>query len=620
VRQHAIAPRPDVPLAFVLALLGALALVGPASGAEPTAAAKAPRFAEEIVPLLRNYCWNCHSTQRQAGGVILDAFADEAAARKDASTWDQALRQLRSREMPPPRSRQPAAAERDLLVRWIEGQTVPTVPTSRPALRRLNRSEYANTLRDLLGVEPPSVSDLPADEIGHGFDNIGELLSLSPLLFEKYLGVAEKAVTAAFRSPEAKARILIAQPTRKTHDEVTARVLEQFTKRAYRRPVMRDEIDRLVGMALQAEAEGESWERGIQVALQAVLVSPHFLFRVESGVGKVRPPDDYALASRLSYFLWSSMPDEELFDLAAKRQLSANVPAQVRRMLKSPKAGALVENFAGQWLQLRSLANVTPDPKRFPGFDDALRTAMRRETELFFNAVVREDRSVLDFLDADFTFLNERLAKHYGIDGIKGPEFRRVTLIDGTRGGVLTQASVLTVTSNPTRTSPVKRGKWVLENLLGAPPPAPPPDTGDLPDDRGQELTGTLRQRMEQHRSNPNCATCHQRLDPLGFGLENFDAVGRWRTRDGSLPIDASGTLLGGESFNGPAELKAVLKGRRDEFTRALAEKMLTYAAGRGMGPADRPAVERVRQRVADEKYTFSSLILAVVESEPFGK
>jgi hypothetical protein len=287
-------------------------------------------------------------------------------------------------------------------------------------------------------------------------------------------------------------------------------------------------------------------------------------------------------------------------------------------MLKDPKSRALVENFAGQWLQLRNLKTISPDPATYPAFDESLRTAMMKETELFFETVLREDRSILDFLDTPYTFVNERLAKHYGIDGIKGDKFQRVELKDKARGGVLTQASILTLTSNPTRTSPVKRGKWILENILGTPPPPPPPDVPELKDDKQVVLSGSLRQRMEQHRTKPDCAVCHDKLDPLGFGFENFDGIGGWRTKDGTFAIDSSGVLPDGKTFNGPAELRAILKSRSQDFCRCLSEKMLTYALGRGLEYYDRCAVDDVVAAVAREQYKFSALVLAVVRSELF--
>jgi hypothetical protein len=316
------------------------------------------------------------------------------------------------------------------------------------------------------------------------------------------------------------------------------------------------------------------------------------------------------------------MPDDELFRhaFAGTLRQGDNLASEVRRMLKHPKSRALVDNFALQWLQVRRLKLATPDAKRFPTFDEPLRRAMLHETELVFAHVMNEDRSLLEFLDADYTFLNERLAKHYGIAGVAGDEFRLVKLTDANRGGVLTQASVLTVTSNPTRTSPVKRGKWVLEQILGTPPPPPPPGAGELRDDEQVALTGSLRQRMEQHRANPACAQCHARMDPLGFGLENFDAIGAWRDRDGSFEVDASGVLPDGSSFKRPGELKAILKGRKDEFTHCFTEKMLTYALGRGLEYYDKCTVDEISAALAQDGYKFSTLIQRIVTSDPFQK
>jgi hypothetical protein len=316
------------------------------------------------------------------------------------------------------------------------------------------------------------------------------------------------------------------------------------------------------------------------------------------------------------------MPDDDLFQKAKDGTLHKPevLEAEVRRMLQDPRVGQLVENFGDQWLGLRPLKTMSPDPTLFPEFDDGLRSAMLRETELFFGAIVREDRSILEFLDADFTYVNGRLARHYGIPGVRGEEFVRVRLTDGRRGGVLTQASVLTVTSNPTRTSPVKRGKWILENVLNAPPPPPPPNVPELKDTREVALSGPLRQRMEQHRANPSCASCHQRMDPLGFCLENYDAVGAWRTKDGNFPIDPSGTLPGGQSFKDPGELKATLKGRAEEFSRCLADKMLTYALGRGPLPSDKCTIDQIAAGLEKDRYRFSRLVLGIVRSEPFQK
>ena len=340
------------------------------------------------------------------------------------------------------------------------------------------------------------------------------------------------------------------------------------------------------------------------------------------GAGGGQLIGEFELASRLSYFLWSSLPDDELWRAAVDGSLWSGdvLDKQIRRMLRDPKAQALVDNFAGQWLQLRNLRSVHPDPALFPAFDQPLRDAMIRETELFFGAIMRGDLSVLELLDADFTYLNERLASHYGIAGVQGDQFRRVKLKAGERGGLVTQASILTVTSNPTRTSPVKRGKWVLEQLLGMPPPPPPPNVPTLKEDAKALTAATVRLRLEQHRAKASCAVCHSKLDPLGFGLENFDAVGGWRDKDGEVPVDSSGTLPSGESFRGPKQLKSILKAHAPEFTRCLTEKMLTYALGRGLEEFDHCAVDQIVKNVDGGRHRFSALVLAIVKSDPFQK
>jgi hypothetical protein len=363
--------------------------------------------------------------------------------------------------------------------------------------------------------------------------------------------------------------------------------------------------------------QGDSLNEGIATALQAILVSPNFLFRIEHGSPAI---SDYELASRLSYFLWSSTPDAELLRLAGARQLKlpAVLDAQVRRMLKDVKSQALVENFAGQWLQFKNIDVLRPDGEKFPQFDEFVRDSMRRETELFIDNIFRNDGSILEILDADYTFLNERLARFYGIKGVTGPEFRRVDMSGTQRGGgILAQGSILTISSYSTRTSPVLRGKWILENLLNAPPPPPPPSVPAL-DDTQVGQSASLRQQMEAHRKNPVCASCHSRMDPLGFGLENFDAIGSWRTEDGKFAVDATGSLPGGRSFNGPKELKALLKEDRDAFVRGVTEKLLTYALGRGLERFDRPVVASIAAKLPARNYRFSELVIGIVNSLPF--
>jgi hypothetical protein len=418
-------------------------------------------------------------------------------------------------------------------------------------------------------------------------------------------------------------------------------VTEWFLTRAFRRPPTPEELDRYARVFADGQSEGK-WLAGLQQMVKVALCSPKFLFRAELDdrprAREAHALDDFQMASRLSYFLWSTMPDETLLSLAARKQLTPNLDTQVRRMLKDPRSEALVKNFGMQWLQLQRLGNFAPDTSIFPDFNERLRKSMLRETELFLAEIVREDRSVLELVDADFTYVNRTLARHYGIEERAFPNsgntsgfggrfggrrgfgsddtYVRVSLPSRDRGGLLTQASILTVTSNPTRTSPVKRGKWVLEQLLGTPPPPPPPNVPEL---EGQkELTGTLRQRMEQHRANPACANCHENMDALGFAFENFDAIGRYRTKDGESAIDASGTLPDGKGFSGPAELKTLLKDRKEQLARNLAEKLTIYAIGRGLEYYDERALKKIVAGLGSAEYRFSALVTGIVTSDPF--
>ncbi len=743
--------------------------------AERTAPATAPGSFDQVVrPFLAKHCLSCHNEEKQSGSLALHR-ANASSVQDDRTTWESVLEKLRANEMPPKKKPQPTADEKKAVLTWLEAELTKTACTGpidpgRVTLRRLNRAEYNNTIRDLLGMDFQPADDFPSDDVGYGFDNIGDVLAVSPLLLEKYLASAEKIVDKAFagelppipptkrwfsfelkvsqkdapsvnrgkavssadgdisfthdfpkdgqyalrfrgygqqvgnervktviridgqdvhraemrsgdpRQPstiefrhnlkagehkiaialvnpysdpkiedkakrdrtlavfqtevqgpmldmtrlptEAYKRIMIAQPGPDLPErEAARRIVAHLARKAFRRPPSPQEIERFVKLVEVARAQGDDFEKGVQLAVQAILVSPHFLFKVEQDRKSSDQPyaiSEHELATRLSYFLWSSMPDEGLLDLADRGELRKNLDAQVRRMMKDPKVRALGENFAGQWLQVRNLASFAPDPKQFPNFDESLREAMAQETTLFFEAMVQEDRNILDFLDADFTFVNERLAKHYGIPGVRGKEFRKVSLKGTPRAGILTQASILTVTSNPTRTSPVKRGKFILESLLNAPPPPPPPDVPEFKEEPQAVLSGSLRQRLEMHRSNPDCAVCHDKMDALGFAFENFDAVGAWRTKDGTFPIDPSGTLPDGRSFKDYAELRTLLRGNAAQFRRCLVEKMLTYALGRGVEVADRCAVDKVCLEVADRKDRFSELVLAVVQSEPF--
>ncbi|HXF26331.1 MAG TPA: DUF1592 domain-containing protein, partial [Bryobacteraceae bacterium] len=402
-------------------------------------------------------------------------------------------------------------------------------------------------------------------------------------------------------------------------------IVTNLARRAFRHPVTPSGVQPYLRLVSMVRNQGGSFDEGISVALQAILVSPDFLFRIErdpanEAPGETHPISQYELASRLSYFLWSSMPDGELMRCAQEGTLRNPqvLAAQVRRMLRDPKSDALVENFGGQWLEFRRLESVEPDHNQFPRFDEYLRMSMQKETELFLESIVHEDRSILDLIDGKYTFLNERLADFYGIPGVKGPEFRRVDLTnDPERGGVLTQASVLTVSSYATRTSPVLRGKWILDNILNDPPPPPPPGVSNL----NLEEVGTsmsLRDQMEEHRKNPACASCHQKMDPLGFGLSNYNAIGHWRTADGRFPIDASGTLPDGRSFVGSQGLKKILLGDRAAFAQCVTEKLLTYALGRGLERYDNGTVKAIVNDLGTKDYRFSALVLDIVNSLPF--
>ena len=418
-------------------------------------------------------------------------------------------------------------------------------------------------------------------------------------------------------------RIFVCRPANPAEELPCARqILSTLTRRAYRRPVTEADLAPLLGF-YAAGREQAGFDQGIQLALERLLASPEFLFRIERDPQEVAPHTAYRvssleLASRLSFFLWSSIPDDELLEVASRGALQdpGVLAHQVRRMLADPRAEALVTNFAGQWLRLRNVPGTSPDTRLFMDFDEALRRAFRRETELFFGSIMREDRNVLDLLDADYTFVNERLARHYGIPNVYGSRFRRVTLANENRRGLLGHGSILTVTSQANRTSPVVRGKFILDNLLGAPPPPPPPNVPLLEE---TQVNGTLRQRMEQHRSNPVCASCHKTIDPMGFPLENFDAVGAWRTEDAGVPVDAAGSMPDGSTFEGMAGLRTVLRGRASGlFVTILTERLLTYALGRGVEYYDAPALRAITGDAARDQYRFSSLILGIVNSVPF--
>lgn len=589
-------------------------------------------YEANIQPLLTTYCTGCHGQDAPEAGMRLEYGVSEVDMTAQHEIWRAVAEKITTGEMPPESEPQLSNDERHTLTTWLQAAlaTVDCRKISQPGrvtIRRLNRTEYNMTVRDLVGVDFRPADDFPADDVGNGFDNIAEVLSLPPILMEKYLDAAERIIDQAFAAPATTQDLIRHFPSDTlSADDAATRVLKRFASRAFRRPVRPDELDGLWQLYTSQRDAGVGYPERLKLPMTAVLCSPKFLFRLEldeDDAPPVRNLNDFELGTRLSYFLWSSMPDDTLFELAADRRLGEAevLREQVSRMLSDPKSSAFVENFIGQWLQLRSLNKIQPDPERFPQFSEELRTAMQQETLRFSEAIIRENRSVLEFLDADYTFVNEDLARLYGIEGVVGSELQRVSLTDPRRGGILTQASILTLTSNPTRTSPVKRGKWILENMLGAPPPPPPPGVQELQEEGETELLGSLRERMEQHRSDPSCAICHTKMDALGFGFENFDAVGAWRDLDGRFEIDASGSLPGNQSFRGPAELRKILRDqRRDQFVRCLAEKMLTYALGRELQPYDRCAIDQVIESVSKDDYRFQAMVLAVVQSEPFQK
>lgn len=766
---------------FFLASVVSCSLIFSPAALATDNAAKAAELRREIGPLLDEHCYGCHSGSEANAGLALDHFDTPLSFLKGRTVWKRAIQKMAIGEMPPPDSSDLSDQQRQQLIGWIEGTIEDfecglTPNPGQVTLRRLNANEYQNTIRDLLGVNYSPAADFPGDDIGYGFDNIGDVLTLPPMLMEKYLIAAERITRYAIQTPpqaeihdrgyagemldhesnattgngalkfvsgngiatlqeqipwsgkytvritasgdqagnepcimvvglddkvirqirvpnsadkpgefEVSLRmrpgnrkiqfgfandfyqkaeggrpkldrnlaihhiaihgqkasntrldasklskyhkaIIFRQPrTAKEAPAATREILKRLASRAYRRPIEDEDLNRLVALASSVQEDG-SFEESIQVALQAILVSPKFLFRVEppnsaGDFADFRDLDQYELASRLSYFLWSSMPDDELLGLAWKQQLRepAVIRQQISRMLTDNRSNAFVQNFASQWLTLRRLENFKPNPQQFPKWNSRIEALARFETLKFFHGVLRSDMSVLRLLDAEFTYLNEELANYYGIDGVKGSKFRQVSLEGTPRAGLLTQVSVLAVTSNPTRTSPVKRGKWILENLLASPPPPAPAGVPELKE-KGQ-LVGTLRQQLEQHRADPACAGCHKLMDPLGFALEKFDAVGMYREIDSGIPVDASGLLPDGTQVNGANQLRDVLATKHSEqFVRCLTEKMLTYALGRGLEYYDKCAVDQIMDSLASDDHKFSTLLYEIVMSAPFQK
>jgi hypothetical protein len=786
-------------VAITLALAGAAFLRIAAVPAENSATATTPAhpttFDQNTVwRTWKVYCDTCHFGPKARASVNLESL-DLANLDRDGALWEKVLRKLRSREMPPPGSPRPDGATYETLVKAIEferDRLADVRPNpGRPTLHRLNRSEYANAVRDLLALDIDVAELLPADDTGYGFDNIGDVLTVSPSLLERYLlaagkisrqAVGDTAMPAGYQTydvphglkqddrmsdalplgsrggtaikhrfpvdgeyeisvalqrgraddvlttgrerkldlrlddqrlelftvgfdpksaqrfgageeadshikirvpvkagartlvatflkdtvvPEgiifkprgdaiqahfegvgsisiagpfnakgpgatpSRDKIFVCHPTAAAEEQACAeKIIAGIAHRAYRRPIAADDLPQLVALYRQG-AETGGFETGVRLALQKILVSPEFIFRVEldpanAAPGSVHRITDIELASRLSFFLWSSIPDEELLAVAERGGLNdpAMLERQVRRMMADPRSQTLVKNFAGQWLFLRNIAGIQPDSTAFPNFDENLRDAMAKETELVLESTLREDRSVADLLKTDYTYVNQRLAEHYGIKGIYGNEFRRIPVTDPRRQGLLGQASIMTVTSYPDRTAPTIRGKWVLEQLLGTPPPPPPANVPALKEDPSGKVL-TMRERMEEHRASPQCAVCHRMMDPLGFALENFDGLGRWRDSygeegTGTGQIDSSGVLPDGTPFDGAVGLREILVSKRELFVETFTERLLTYALGRGVEQYDRPVVRKIVRETAPKDYSWSSIILSIVKSKPF--
>ncbi len=797
----------------IAAVVAAVVVAGvvPASPAYAQHRAEGPAAsADRFGAVIERYCAGCHNDRLRTANLTLDQ-ADLAHVAADAPLWEKVLQKLQAREMPPAGRPRPDEATYAGFAAWLaenlDAAAAERVnPGRSAAVHRLNRAEYTNAVRDLLALDIDGRALLPADDASYGFDNIGDVLTVSQPLLERYLSAAQRisrlavgdtdigageviyhasrnfrqddrmgeelpfgtrggvsvrhtfpvdaeygirvelqraimsgrlkglgdraadledehridvrldgklvrsftvgpadivggidrrgglqatqqldqelfvrlpveagphAVTVTFPgqsgAPEglrlplptrsfshnddssglpaisavtiggpydvrgvgdapSRRRIFTCRPAGASDEErCAASILSALARRAYRRPVTATDVDPLLATYRDRRTAGADFEAGVQAGVAAVLVNPHFLFRVERDPEGLAPGDAYEidgleLASRLSFFLWSSIPDDELLALAVRGELGEPdvLAAQVGRMVADPRAAALVDNFFGQWLYLRNLARLQPDAELYPVFDDKLRDAFRRETGLFLASQVREDASVVDLLSAPYTYLNEHLARFYGVPGVYGSHFRRVALADGRRAGLLGHGSILTATSYANRTSPVLRGKFVLESILGAPPPPPPPDVPALEEDGSAGQPQSTRARLEQHRRNPACATCHAKIDPLGFALENFDPIGRWRETDNGVPVDASGTTADGTTFDGPVELRQALLARQDLFIATVTRKLLTYALGRGLEYYDQPAVREIMRRAAADDYRWSALVGAIVDSPPF--
>ncbi|MCL4204305.1 MAG: DUF1592 domain-containing protein [Pirellulaceae bacterium] len=580
--------------------------------------------------LFRRYCYSCHNEEQTRGDVNLAMDTDPRLILKHREKWEVASHLLESEDMPPAdAAARPNANERKLMLQFLE-QTLTDLNCDSvndpgpPPLRRLNRTEYDNAILDLTGLDLRLAEDFPPDPSSFGFDNIGPALTFTPVQVEQYHAAARMAVQAVVdvreTSPDRYTRMFGGDD--KTDADATREVIRRFTTRAFRRPAAEPFIERLTGLYQKSREAGEDRQTALQHVFTAVLMSPRFLIRVEENRESSNEPyriDDYELATRLSFFLWSRPPDETLLQLAAGGRLSEpeTLRSQTLRMLKDERSQALVKNFFGQWLGLRGIASHQVDADVFPDYDAELGGLMLAEVESLLAGLVQQDRPVTDLIDADYAYWNERLAKHYGLDSVRGSELRRVTLMDRRRGGVLTSAALLMLQSDPNRTNVPRRGNYVADRILGTAPPPPPPDVPAL-EVAADGKPVPLRELLEKHRASPACASCHARIDPLGFALENYDALGRWRTHDAGKPIDASGQLPDGTELDGPVALKDVLLKSREAFVRSFAKNLLIYALGRGLEEVDQCVIRDMIAAANAEEDHFSAIVLALVNSRPF--
>ena len=599
------------------------------------AADSPPSFTRDAKSLLAQYCGRCHNKKKQEGGVDLVTFPDDIAALAKRNLWKHAHARVVAGEMPPEDAKQLTPADKIKLAKWLAqaAEYLDCDPAHRdpgPSLfRRLTLAEYGRTISDLFNIylDPRNDLGFPAEEVGDGrFDNLAASLQISPTLMEKFFAAADKITDTIFVNEGARNRLLNPKPGPKlTERDAAKQILTNLARRAYRRPAADADVERLLAFYDKTVAKGGSFEDGIRACLKPVLVSPRFLFRVEEDRTGKAPGvlvDDYELATRLSYFLWGTMPDEELFRAAEQKKLSdpAGLEKEISRMLKHDRARTFTETLANNWLMMKTFPRARPTTEFFPTFHDELKRPMVQEVKMMVDYLRTSDRPILDLLDADYTFVNEALAKHYGIAGVTGNQMRKVDLRpEHHRGGLLGMGGILAMTSHTFRTSPTQRGKYILEVVFGTPPPPPPANVGQLKgDDPKKKQPLTFREQLDQHATQASCAGCHKKIDPLGFALDNFNAIGEWRVGSTAVPLDVSGVLPSGEKVDGFASLKAILLTRKDEFAQNVIAKVLEYALGRELDGQDECTVREVHAAMKKADYRFTVMVSEIVKSVPF--